>query len=124
MERGSSPPEIGQPEKKINIQDPPMRINLSSEELTKDYYDTRPNTYIGSVDGQHTDLNQSALNTNQKWNVSVKEKEYNPIQEYKQFVTSLFKAKSQRNPVSKPVTNQPLTKHIRWDKIDYSRVAS
>ena len=94
MERGSSPPEIGQPEKKINIQDPPMRINLSSEELTKDYYDTRPNTYIGSVDGQHTDLNQSALNTNQKWNVSVKEKEYNPIQEYKQFVTSLFKAKS------------------------------
>ena len=124
MERGSSPPEIGQPEKKINMQDPPLRINLSSEELTKDYYDTRPNTYIGSVDGQHTDLNQSALNTNQKWNVSIKEKEYNPIQEYKQFVTSLFKAKSQRNPVSKPVTNHPLTKHIRWDKIDYSRVAS
>ena len=64
------------------------------------------------------------MNTNQKWNVSIKEKEHNPIQEYKQFVTSLFKAKSQRNPVSKPVSNQPLTKHIRWDKIDYSRVAS
>lgn len=94
MERGSSPPEIGQPEKKMNIQEPPLRINLSSEEITKDYYDTRPNTYVGSVEGQHTDLNSSALNTNQKWNLSIKEKEYNPIQEYKQFVTSLFKTKT------------------------------